>query len=210
MTGGFTELPDGEIRRRLVKAQNNSKEDPLLGSPYPKDLLKGEPRPAAVLIPFLRTKDTWHILFIRRSENADDRHSGQVAFPGGGANPNDTDSESTALREAYEEIGLKPADVQILGHLTPFITITNYRVVPVVGKMPWPYPLHLQQSEVSKAFTIPLNWLADPANHEEHPRSLPPPFGSIPVIYFKPYQGEVLWGASARIILTLLDILFKK
>jgi len=207
---GITDISEGEIRRRLVQAQDNSKAEPWLVSPYPEGMLNSKPRRAAVLIPFLRANDSWHILFIRRSENVDDRHSGQVAFPGGRAKPNDSGSESTALREAHEEVGLKPEDVKIFGHLTPFVTITNYRVVPVVGKMPWPYPLRLQQSEVSKAFTIPLEWLADPANHEEHPRELPPPFGSIQVIYFKPYQGEVLWGASARILLTLLDILFQK
>jgi 8-oxo-dGTP pyrophosphatase MutT (NUDIX family) len=183
MVYGFKDLSEHEIRERLVKAQKSSKAEILPDSSYPAGMLSGTPRPAAVLIPFLRDKDAWHILFIRRSE-------------------------STALREAREEIGLDPADAHVLGRLDPLVTITNYRITPIVGKIPWPYRLNLEHNEVSKAFIIPLEWLADPANHENQTRKLPPPFGSIPVIYFRPFQGEILWGASARITLNLLEVLF--
>jgi hypothetical protein len=73
--------------------------------------------------------------------------------------------------------------------------------------MPWPYRLRLASQEVSRAFTVPLAWLADPANHEVRLRALPPPYAPVPVIYFHPYDGEVLWGASARFTLALLEIL---
>jgi len=168
--------------------------------------LPGSPRPAAVLIPLLRKEDGWHLLFTRR--NADlPEHSGQVAFPGGRADAEDASPEVTALREAQEEIGLDPADVRILGRLRDYLTITNYRVTPVVGIMPWPYPLRLASQEVSRAFTIPLIWLADPSNHEVRQRALPPPYAPVPVIYFHSYDGEILWGASARFTLNLLDTL---
>jgi 8-oxo-dGTP pyrophosphatase MutT (NUDIX family) len=197
------ELGKDEITRRLALAT------PELQPPEYEEIARiaaGTPRPAAVLIPFLWFEDGWHILFTRRNNDLAE-HSGQVAFPGGRADPQDSTPEETALREAQEEIGLKPGDVQVLGRLRSSITITNYLVTPVVGLVPWPYPFRLQTSEVSRAFTIPLNWLADPNNHEERRSALPPPLPEVQVIYFAPYDGEVLWGASARITLTLLETL---
>lgn len=169
-------------------------------------LLPGTPRPAAVLMPLLKQDNAWHLLLTRRNSNLQE-HSGQVAFPGGRMDPEDANLEQTALREAYEEIGLHPKDVRILGQLRELLTITNYRVTPIVGVIPWPYPLRLQSEEVSRAFTIPLDWLADPANRETHEHQLPAPFDAVSVIYFQPYDGEVLWGASARFTLTLLQTL---
>lgn len=169
-------------------------------------LHEGTPRQAAVLIPFLQREDGWHLLFTRRNPGLAE-HSGQVAFPGGRMDPQDRTLEQTALREAHEEIGLDPADVRPLGRLRQFMTITNYLVTPVVGVMPWPYPLRPSPEEVSRAFTIPLAWLADRTNCEKRIRTLPAPFDRIPVIYYKPYDGEVLWGASAYITLNLLEAL---
>jgi 8-oxo-dGTP pyrophosphatase MutT (NUDIX family) len=176
-------------------------------SPFPPGFLPGNPRPAAVLMPLLRKDGQWHILFIRRTIHHKDPHSGQVAFPGGGADPGDTGPDSTALREAQEEIGLAPADVRILGQLRPFDTVTNYRVTPVVGVIPWPYPLKLETREVSRAFTIPLDWLTDKNNRIEQYRTLPEPYKPVQVIYFNPYDGETLWGASARFVTRLIEIL---
>lgn len=176
-------------------------------SPCPPALFNAPPRPAAVLVPLLQQPDGWHLLFIRRTQNPHDRHGGQVAFPGGRCDPDDPDAEAAALREAEEEIGLRPEDVTLLGRLRPMITITNYRVTPVVGVMPWPYPLQAQPEEVSRIFTIPLAWLADSTNRRVEWRHLDPPLNPIPVIYFRPYDGETLWGASALITLLLLETL---
>lgn len=191
-----------QIKARLDLARNQP-----LENPYPPAILKGPPRPAAVLLPFLRHQGLWHLLFIRRTVNENDYHAGQVAFPGGRSEQDDPNPEATALREAEEEIGLHPEDVRILGRLNENLTISNYLVTPVVGVIPWPYPLQPAPDEVSRVFTITLAWLADPANHEVRYRPLPPPNPAIPVIYFKPYEGEVLWGASARITLRLLQAL---
>jgi 8-oxo-dGTP pyrophosphatase MutT (NUDIX family) len=200
------QLSEREITQRLARALSASSDWAVPEFPAVADFLEGPPRPAAVLIPLLWENDGWQLLFTRR--NADlPEHSGQVAFPGGRADPGDTSPEQTALREAEEEIGIDPEDVRILGRLHDYLTITNYRVTPVVGVIPWPYPLRLANEEVSRAFTIPLDWLADPANHEERQRRLPSPHSPVFVIYFEPYDGEVLWGASARFTLALLDIL---
>jgi len=200
----YVNLTANEIAERLHQAQSSlTDEAPYPESSYPSELLPDAPRPAAVLIPLLKQEGQWHILYTRRNATLAE-HSGQVAFPGGRSDPEDRSPEMTALREAQEEIGLQSADVSILGRLNDFLTITNYRVTPVIGLIPWPYQLQLASGEVSRAFTIPLEWLADPSNFEELQRSLPPPYGTVSVIYYQPYDGEILWGASARFTLTLI------
>jgi 8-oxo-dGTP pyrophosphatase MutT (NUDIX family) len=197
------DLSEAEIARRLAQAlrKNPDLDQPEL--PALQGVLNGPPRPAAVLIPFLRQDGKWRLLFTRRNARLPE-HSGQVAFPGGRSDPQDQSIEQTALRETFEEIGVQPQDVRVLGRLGNYITITNYRVTPVVGVIPWPYRLHLAPEEVSRVFTIPLDWLANPANYEERHRMLPEPFGRVQVIFYKPYDGETLWGASARFTLALL------
>lgn len=200
------DLTPAEIAARLAEAQRAPAGEPYTESALMAALRPETPRPAAVLIPFLRQENEWHVLFTRRHAGLAE-HSGQVAFPGGRAEPDDPDPETTALREAKEEIGLRPEDVQVLGRLNDFVTITNYRVTPVVGVMPWPYPLVLNPEEVSRVFTIPLRWLADPAHRKERPRALPAPLAKVNVIYFDLYDGELLWGVSARFTVALLEVL---
>lgn len=173
---------------------------------YPQELLNGEPRPAAVLIPMVKEHDGWHILFIRRTSVAGDIHSGQVAFPGGGLDQSDPSLTATALRETEEELGIQPQDVQILGRLNEFIAISNYRVTPFVGTLPWPYPIIQAEKEVARWFTIPLGWLADPRNRTIERRKLPNGLGEVGVIFFQEYDGETLWGLSARILTEFLDV----
>lgn len=173
---------------------------------YPQELLNGEPRPAAVLIPMVKEHDGWHILFIRRTSVAGDIHSGQVAFPGGGLDQSDPSLTATALRETEEELGIRPQDVHILGRLNEFIAISNYRVTPFVGTLPWPYPIIQAEKEVARWFTIPLGWLADPRNRTIERRKLPNGLGEVGVIFFQEYDGETLWGLSARILTEFLDV----
>jgi 8-oxo-dGTP pyrophosphatase MutT (NUDIX family) len=150
--------------------------------------------------------DQWHVLYTLRTVTLPE-HSGQVAFPGGRADSEQESSEVTALREAEEEINLKPQDVSILGRLNAIRTISNYMVTPVIGSIPPSYEFELAPDEVSRIFTIPLIWLSDPNNHEIRMRELPIPFPSVPVIYFRSYEGELLWGVSAEITLNLLETL---
>jgi 8-oxo-dGTP pyrophosphatase MutT (NUDIX family) len=201
--GYYQDISAQEIARRLSWAMRIPAENP-----FPPELLAGPFRAAAVLIPFLRTQEGWSLVYIRRTTKAEDRHSGQVAFPGGSADPQDQSPVDTALREAHEEIGVLQKDVQILGRLHDFVTITGYQVAPVVGLIPYPYSFQAQAEEVSRVFTIPLPWLADQRNRRSELRHLPSPYEPLPVIYFQPYDGELLWGASARFTVRLLEILF--
>jgi 8-oxo-dGTP pyrophosphatase MutT (NUDIX family) len=154
----------------------------------------------------------WYVLLTRRSDKLIE-HSGQVAFPGGRSDPEDISAEATALREAQEEIGLETQKVHILGRMKSLRTITNYHVTPVVGVIQWPYLVRLTDGEVERIFAIPLNWLADPNNSEIRYRIIPPQYASYlgsdshPVIYFQPYDGEILWGVSAEITMRLLQAL---
>lgn len=157
---------------------------------------------AAVLIPLLQDGGDWHILYTRRTQRVES-HKGQVSFPGGGCDVGETTPEQTALREAQEEIGIDPTAVRVLGRLTNMITITSFRVTPVVGVISWPTVFRLNEHEVERVFTVPLTWLADADNRWE----LPFPSRNRNVIVYHPYDSELVWGATARMTVDLLRTL---
>jgi 8-oxo-dGTP pyrophosphatase MutT (NUDIX family) len=155
--------------------------------------------PAAVLIPLIRRPEGLSVLLTQRPDHMR-RHAGQIAFPGGRCDAGET-AVQTALREAHEEVGLDPAGVRVLGLSTPHRTITGYHVTPVVGLLETPPSLTLNAAEVSEAFEVPLAFLMDPANHERRHREQPP--GPPRWFYAIPYDGRLIWGATAAMILAL-------
>ncbi len=191
------------IRARLL----NERVGFAAGEPYPADYFRAPPSPAAVLMPLISRSDGWHLLFIRRASNDRDRHSGQVAFPGGRVDPGDASCEAAALREAEEEIGLAPANVDVLGRMAMSRTLSNYGVTPVIGHVLQDFEPRPEPSEVARVFSIPLRWLADPAHRECRPQRLPGSEVVIERIEYVPYDGEVLWGLSARLVARFLDCL---
>lgn len=191
-------LTKDEITRRIRSAPPQADLETLAAA-------NAHLRAAAVLVPLLPDQDHWSLLLTRRTEMVQS-HKGQVSFPGGAADPGETIPEETALREAYEEIGLEAQDIEIIGRLSPRPTISNFLVTPVVAFLRGPFTLRLSAAEVSRVFTIPLEWLADISHWEERPRSAPGGYYEK-VIYFQPYDDEVLWGASARITIDLLSAL---
>ena len=154
---------------------------------------------AAVLVPLTYAQGEWHLLFTRRTDRVQS-HKGQVSFPGGASDEGETTPEQTALRETKEEIGVKPEDVKILGRLSRLITISSFRVTPVVGIIPFPYAFKVANVEVARVFTIPVLWLSDRSNYWEF--SLRDSDRSL--ITYQPYDGELLWGATARMTVTFL------
>jgi 8-oxo-dGTP pyrophosphatase MutT (NUDIX family) len=185
------------ISKKLTESRKNGDDsDGYAEIPVkPNTLLKC----AAVLVPLAFSGGEWHLLFTRRTDRVQS-HKGQVSFPGGACDDGETTPEQTALREAEEEIGMQRGDVQVLGRLSQLITISSYRVTPVVGVIPFPYAFKVAGIEVARVFTIPLLWLSDRNNYWEFflrdsERSL---------ITYHPFDGELLWGATARMTVTFL------
>ncbi len=195
------ELSEAIIKRRLEEAIIAA--GPLSDGYAEIDLTdKSRLKCAAVLVPLVWMDKQWHLLFTRRTEHVES-HKGQVSFPGGGCDEGEVTPEETALREAQEEIGLNPKRVRILGRLANMITITSFHVTPVVGVIEWPTVFIVGQHEVERVFTIPLYWLADTRNRWE----FPVPGRNRSLIAFHPYDGELLWGATARMTVDFLKVL---
>ncbi|MEX0638742.1 MAG: CoA pyrophosphatase [Burkholderiales bacterium] len=160
-------------------------------------------RRASVLVPIVTRDGELTMLFTRRTAHLRN-HSGQIAFPGGGAEPADASAEATALRETHEEIGLDPARVEVLGRLSDYHTRTDYRVTPVVGLVAPPFKLRLDAHEVDEAFEVPLAFLLDPANHLRHQREFQ---GRAVPFYAIAYRDYYIWGATAGMLINLYRFL---
>jgi 8-oxo-dGTP pyrophosphatase MutT (NUDIX family) len=162
-------------------------------------------RKAAVLLGLFEQSGETYLAFIRRATTLRS-HSGEIAFPGGSVDPTDTSPAMTALREAQEEIGLDPSRAEVLGIMPPvFTVVSNFLITPVVAYLAQgPGTLQLQPSEVDELILLPLQGLADPAivHTEEWERG-----GLRRTIYFYDYGPYRIWGATARILNELLDLL---
>lgn len=172
------------------------------------DTLEGarpQARKAGVLLGLYEQDGYIIVPFIRRSSKLR-FHSGEIAFPGGGAEHTDSSIIQTALREAHEEIGLDIETIEVLGVLHPIFTVvSNYLVVPVVARLPRGLgTVRLQSSEVAELIPIPLYALRDPAifHTELWVRD-----GQARTMCFFDYKGYRIWGATARILHTFLATL---
>lgn len=159
-----------------------------------------ERRPAAVLVGVREGVDPRVVLTVRTAHLAS--HAGQVAFPGGGSDPEDRDVIATALRESREEIGLDPGHVSPLGFLDMFETISGYCVTPVVARIAEQAVLAPAPDEVAEVFEVPLSFFLEPANlrrytmeYRGHRR---------PMVEFV-HGGHRIWGATAAMLLNLLQ-----
>jgi 8-oxo-dGTP pyrophosphatase MutT (NUDIX family) len=160
---------------------------------------EGPTIPAAVLVPIINRPAGLTLLLTQRNADLPD-HPGQISFPGGRMEPEDASLAYTALREATEEVGLAPENVTILGELTPYETVTGYRVTPLVGWIEPPFELQPNPIEVQDVFEVPLAFLLDRLNHQRHFRML----GDVRVEFWAiPYRERYIWGATAAMLLIL-------
>lgn len=164
----------------------------------------GSLKPAAVLVPVIMRSEGAMVLFTQRAPDLR-AHSGQIAFPGGRMDETDESPLHTALREAEEEIGLAPSLVRPIGYLDPYLTSTNYLVMPVVGLLPPAFGLVLNPAEVAEVFEVPLGFLMDAVNHQIHSR---PWKGTTRQYYAMPFGERYIWGATAGIVRNLYDRLY--
>jgi len=166
-------------------------------------------RPAAVLVPLVRRPGGLTVLLTRRTDHLND-HAGQVSFPGGRTDPEDADAVATALREAHEEVGIAADEVEVIGRLPTYTTVTAYEVTPVVGLLDAPRALRLDPFEVAEVFEVPLAFLMDPAHHRRHAvevDGLARQFISMP--WGRDLRGEpyFVWGATAAMLRNLYRFL---
>lgn len=161
--------------------------------------------PAAVLLPLYEKEGEYYILLTKRTQKVE-HHKGQISFPGGARHEQDRDLRDTALRETFEEIGVRPEDVEILGELDNMGTLTsNFLITPFVGIIPYPYKFIVNQDEIEELIEVPLSALVDEKNLREE-------FYIIEGTQYRAnifdYKGHVIWGATARILKQFVDLVF--
>ena len=191
------------VRRRFADLAANAGDDRTASAWPPPPGPELGLTPAAVLVPLVTHEQGMTAIFTQRTEHLAD-HAGQISFPGGRVERGDSDAVGTALREAREEIGLVPDRVDVVGRLGTFDTSTGFSVTPVVGLVAPPLALTLDAFEVAEAFEVPLGFLLDRANHRRERRMHE---GRRREYHVLDYQGRVIWGATARMIVDLSAVL---
>ena len=166
-------------------------------------------RPASVLIAVVTHADEPTVLLTQRTTHLK-QHSGQIAFPGGGAEEHDDSAIATALRETREEIGLGPERVEIIGSMPEYHTVTGYLVTPVVGLVAPGFTLLPDPVEVAEVFEVPLGFLMDPRNHQRRRIVID---AAERTFFSMPYRPSVerdeyfIWGATAAMLRNLYRFL---
>jgi len=176
--------------------------EPLSGHFVQEDGVDDQPlTPAAVLFPIVLRDGGQTVLLTQRTAHLRD-HAGQISFPGGRVEAEDLSPSHTALRETEEEIGLPRERIEILGFLPEYRTGTGFRVTPVVALVQPPFELQPDPFEVAEVFEVPLSFLLDPANHQQHSLHYR---GALRHYFAMPYGDYFIWGATAGMIRSLSE-----
>lgn len=183
-------LRPGEIRARI--ASNCRPVD--IGH-----LFTGPGVPAAVLIALVGHTEGPSVVLTHRQPFLKN-HAAEISLPGGRVEPTDEHPEAAALREAFEEIGLAPERVELVGCLEPRMTVSDFRVYPFVGWVEPPVEFEIDPREVAEVFEMPLSFVLDPANHRRETAFLR---GGHHEFYVLDYPGHRIWGATAAILIDL-------
>lgn len=182
------------LRQRFVEAPAPTVRTEPPGS---QDLI-----PAAVLVPIV-LRPVLTVLLTQRTAHLRD-HAGQVSFPGGRCEAEDDGPVATALREAQEEIGLQPGQVEVVGMLDEYRTGTGFAVTPVVGLVKPPLDLKLDDFEVADVFEPPLEFLLQVDNFQRHRMEYR---GAMREYWAIPWQDRFIWGATAGMLVNLRELL---
>ena len=160
-------------------------------------------KPAAVLIPVVDRPEP-AILFTERTPHLPS-HPGQIAFPGGKIDPLDESPLEAAIREAQEEVGLDRSMITPIGYLDLYLTLSGYRILPLLARIDPDHRLSLNRSEVADAFEVPLAFLMEPGNHQFLSRD----WNGVSRAYFAmPYGGRNIWGVTAGILRNLYERIY--
>ena len=199
---------DAAIASQLLAAGQSRPYDPATDGSMgaaPPIVVPVESRiPAAVLVPLVSREPGFTVILTQRTSDLK-AHAGQISFPGGRMEPEDANAEATALREAGEEIGLVSAQVEILGRLDPYRTVTGFDITPVVAAITPPFALKPDPTEVADIFEVPLAFFLNAANHQRHTRTVAG--GGTRAYYAMPYGDRYIWGATAGMLLNLYEVL---
>jgi len=155
---------------------------------------------AAVLVPLLDLPEP-EIVLTRRADHLPE-HAGQVSFPGGAAEETDSSAVQTALREAYEEIGLPSEAVRPIGFLDRMDTISDYRVLPVVALVTPPVNWVPDKREVAEVFTVPISIALDAGRYDSQTFER---HGDRYTIYSLEWKGYTIWGVTAAMLMNLIS-----
>ncbi|WP_126445874.1 CoA pyrophosphatase [Sulfuricystis multivorans] len=159
--------------------------------------------PAAVLVPIVARVSGMTVLLTQRTAHLRD-HAGQVSFPGGRCEAPDASPIATALRESREEVGIEPAQVEVLGRLPDHFTGTGFCIAPVVGLVTPPLDLRLDDFEVAEVFEVPLEFFLDAANYRRETVVIE---GLRRSFWAVPWRDYYIWGATASILVSLREAL---
>ena len=160
--------------------------------------------PAAVLLLLRQINQEPHVVFTERTSNVE-HHKGQICFPGGGMMESDPTAEATALRETFEEIGVRSESVRIIGQLDDMVTVSNFRVSPFVGLFEHDpeYRYTTCDVEVSQVIEVPFGYLMEEGSMELEVREHKGREVLVPAFS---YDGHRIWGATARMLHQLIEL----
>ncbi len=160
---------------------------------------------AAVLIPLVEREQQWHVILTKRTDHLH-HHAGQVSFPGGRADAVDISPLHTALRETAEEMGIPSNLIEIAGIIEPFITVTQFNVIPVVGFVAPSFVLNIDEFEVAEVFEVPLDIIGDLSCYQQKEIFWQ---GENRLYWEFMYGGYRIWGATAAMLYTFAERLAK-
>jgi 8-oxo-dGTP pyrophosphatase MutT (NUDIX family) len=193
------DVPAGLIDPNIIPRTGDTGNDLML-----EIVAREQPvRPAAVLIPVIDHPEPT-VLLTQRSPHLSS-HAGQISFPGGKIDATDASPLDAALREAWEEVGLKREFVEPIGYLDLYGTAFGFRILPTVARVRPGFTLKINEAEVVDAFEVPLAFLMNPENHQIHNKE----FRGIERSYYAmPYAERYIWGATAGILRVLYERIY--